>query len=263
VTPYSLDAYRAVLRAALAAGRRFVPFDAARTGSTVFLRHDVDYSPTLALRMAQVNAELGVAGTFFLLLRSQVYNLLSEKTLSIARQIAGLNQHIGLHFAPVESAPEPLEERLREDHRILSAALPGASPVFAWHNPTPEILSRHESMPKVAGLINAYSAGFIREISYYADSNMRHPVETFLQVAGQEGPPVLQLAFHPLNWVIGGSNMLDVFSGTWQSVVRERELEFRTNAVYSRVMPEGMPEWVLRGFVEQWRKAADQEKSAG
>jgi hypothetical protein len=257
---YSLEAYRSILRTALESGYEFAPFDAdARRSRTVHLRHDVDYSPTLAVQMAEVNAACGVRGTFFVLLRSQVYNFLAEPTLALIRRLVGLGQDVAFHAALPAVAPPEMGEFLAADFATMKAALPELSPVFAWHNPTAEILTRFESEPSVGGLINAYSRSFFREIPYYSDSNLRHPVETFLHVVGLAGPPIVQLGFHPLNWAVGGATMLDIFAGAWDTIVRERELEFRTNASYSRMMPEGMPSSVLRMFVEQWKRAADAE----
>ena len=41
----------------------------------LILRHDIDYSPAAALRMAELEANLGVKATYFILFSSSYYNL--------------------------------------------------------------------------------------------------------------------------------------------------------------------------------------------
>jgi len=263
--PYSLDSYRLITKEALASGYAFAPFslEQAPRGKRIYLRHDVDYSLEMALRLAEVNAELGVQGTFFLLLRSQIYNLLSEPSLETATRIRGLGQHIGFHFplTPVLLAEDGLlDAGLQADFEIVRSNLPMVSSVCSWHNPTSEGLERYVRCPMKGGLVNVYSAPFFREIAYYSDSNMRHPVEAFMGFVGQDQPAAMQLVLHPLNWVAGGSSMGDVFSRTWPYIIREREYGVRLNHFYADALPDGMPEGVLQGFAEKWYLATQPKK---
>ena len=262
---YSLDSYRLIIREALASGYTFAPFSLDQTphGKRIYLRHDVDYSLEMALKLAGVNRELGVQGTFCILLRSQIYNLLSELSLDIVARIHGLGQHIGLHF-PLTSAlldnDGLLDTRLKADFEFAQGNLPMISPLFSWHNPTPEGLERYVTCPGKAGLVNTYSAQFFRNIAYYSDSNLRHSVEAFMRFMGSDQPAVIQLVLHPLNWVAGGTSMGDVFSRTWPYIIREREHEIRLNRFYAKALPDGMPEGVLQGFAEQWYLATQPKK---
>jgi len=261
---YSLDSYRSIIRRALASGYAFAPFslEPAPSGKRIYLRHDVDYSLEMALKLAEVNAELGVQGTFCVLLRSQIYNLLSAPSLDVVAQIHALGQRVGLHV-PLPPAllqdDRLLDARLRADFAFAQSNLPMLSPVCSWHNPTPEGLARHVQCPRKAGLVNAYSAPFFRDIAYYADSNMRHSVEALLRFVEADQPGAIQLVLHPLNWVAGGNSMRDVFSRTWPYLIREREHEIRSNRFYAEALPDGMPESVLQGFAEQWRRATEEK----
>ncbi|MDQ3666114.1 MAG: hypothetical protein M3410_05845 [Acidobacteriota bacterium] len=216
----------------------------------------------MALTLARVNAELGVAGTFCALVQSQVYNLLSPCSQKILREIHGLGQYIGLHIA-IPVATQNLEANLRIDFQFIQHYLPILSPVFAWHNPTAEVLERYLQSDKLAGLVNAYAARFTREISYFSDSNMRHSVDDFIRLLNPTEHSELQLLLHPLNWVAGGNNMGDVFSRSWPYIIREKELEMLSNHYYSAVFPSGMPEVVLGSFVDQWCQAAEREQDDG
>ena len=252
---YSIQAYRSIIERALAAGYEFAPFTAGVRAGLLLLRHDVDYSLEMALELARVNAGLGVRGTFFVLLRSQVYNLLSSQSREAVAGIAALGQHVALHAATRPGGADA-EADLAADFGFARRDVPSMSPVFSWHNPTPELLERHLAAETVAGLINAYARAYTRDITYLSDSNMRNSVEDFLAALGLPGRPALQLLFHPLNWVAGGRTMRDVFAGTWPYVVREREQEMRQNRAYSAMLPAGMPDSALRRFADEWRRAA-------
>jgi hypothetical protein len=193
------------------------------------------------------------------LLRSQIYNLLSDRSLSALEQIAALGQNLGLHASVAPTLPDngAVESSIRADFEFVQYNCSVVSAVCSWHNPTPVVLDRYLASPTIGGLVNAYSASFVREIPYYSDSNMRHSVEDFMRLVGEGGSPCMQLLLHPLNWVAGGQSMRDVFSGTWPYIIREREQDIRTNHFYAVALPEGMPDSVLRAFTEEWCRAAE------
>jgi len=259
---YSLDSYRVVLETALASGYVFVPFgDVGDHDETkrIFLRHDVDYSLEMALELAKANAQLGVRGTFCVLLRSQIYNVLSSISMELVAEIHGLGQSVGLHtpLSGDDTEADALDGSLKRDFEFLRANLPLVSPICSWHNPAPDRIAQYLNSPGVGGLVNTYSAAFIRRVPYYSDSNMRHSVDTWTRLVGREGAPVLHLLFHPLYWVAGGTSMSEVFARTWPYLIREREHGLRSNQFYAETLPDGMPLAILERFGETWRRAAE------
>src|SRR5712692_10516496 len=62
------------------------------------LRHDIDYSPEAALRMAQLEADMGIRATYFLLLNTSYYNLLSEEYCEFPRRLIELGHDVGFHY---------------------------------------------------------------------------------------------------------------------------------------------------------------------
>jgi hypothetical protein len=262
---YSLETYKSIMRLALLAGYYIAPFSLppSNAGRRIYLRHDVDYSLEMALRLAEVNAELGIQGTFCVLLRSQIYNLLSDRSLSALEKIAALGQNLGLHGSVPPALPDDnaVESRIRADFECVRYNCAVVSAVCSWHNPTAEVLERYLGRSTVGGLVNVYSESFVREIPYYSDSNMRHSVEDFMRLVGDDGAPCMQLLLHPLNWVAGGQSMRDVFSGTWPYVIREREVDMRENRFYACALPDGMPDSVVRGFVKEWRRSTGDDRS--
>lgn len=86
---FTVREYAALIETALEEGYRFIPFDRKdEHGKTCLLGHDIDASVVLAPEIPQVEVELGIRSTYFLMLASAVYNCLSPSThdLSSAHQ---------------------------------------------------------------------------------------------------------------------------------------------------------------------------------
>ena len=98
---FTYDEYRALLDR-VRRGRAnlcFADFRKPITEPRFFiLRHDVDFTPAGALEMAEIEAEMGIRATYYFLLTSDFYNLLSERFASVPRRIADLGHEIGLHY---------------------------------------------------------------------------------------------------------------------------------------------------------------------
>ena len=228
--------YRKILKAALRSGYRFLAYDEILReengdARAILLRHDVDYSIELAGRIAEINAESGIVGTFFVQLRTPVYNLLNERNLKIIERIAECGQKLGLHHAyPAKVVPaEKLKGDIERDLKICELET-GQSfeRVVAWHNPRSEIIDSPELLSG-SGFFSAYDPPFFREGHYFSDSNLRNGPEDFLQILGSRDLDFLRLLLHPVYWIIGGDSVKEILAGTMQQVIRENEREFHTN----------------------------------
>ena len=260
---YSRERYSSLLALARQAQCKFIGFQDSPDASArnIYLRHDVDYSLDMALELAQVNASHGVRGTFFVLLRSQIYNALSQWSLDRICRINDFGQHVAFHYAFLSGIPvddDRLAALVTEDFEILRSQIPDMQPVFSWHNPDPVFLRQRGGLV-VPGMVNVYSEPFTRSIPYCSDSNLRYTPSEFEHILKQEDHHVVQLLLHPFNWMAGGKSMSEVMAKTWQYVIRERELEFSLNHTYEKLFPQGMPADVLEMFSREWLKAAMQK----
>ena len=70
------------------------------SSKTLLLRHDVDFSVDLAHLLAQVEFKLNVSSTYFFMLSTNMYSLLSAHNQSLVKDIAEMGHKISLHFDP-------------------------------------------------------------------------------------------------------------------------------------------------------------------
>jgi hypothetical protein len=260
---YSLDQYRSILSRALKHGYQFASFldtPPPEGTPTIYLRHDVDWSPLLALQVAQVNHALGVKGTFFVQIRSPFYNLYSGQGHNHIRAILELGQHVGFHYASPAAIPDDplaLVDGVLADFKTFNRELPGALPVFSWHNTTPAILEwglEHE----IPGLVNTYARRFFKDIAYYSDSLARYTPAEFEAILDQRRP-ALQVLLHPDIWGSGGANLDDISARLWQILLQElnRELlAIREDKDITKLLPRPLSDSLLE-TIKNWLRATD------
>ena len=197
---FDLQHYGELLEAARAGGYRFAFFGREPEEGTVLLRHDVDLSLDAALRTAELEAEAGAAATYFLMTRSEFYNLDSPSGEAAVERLRSLGHKLGLH------AVWPHVDR---DGRF--------DPVLAWHNPEPEYMRE-----PVEGLINVMEVPWADV--YRSDSNQHWrqgcPHEELRAGAFER----LQLLTHPEIWVYGGATMRETMLAMLDAE-RERRIE--------------------------------------
>jgi hypothetical protein len=183
--PFDVSHYRELLEAAAAGGYRFASFDKRPEPGDLFLRHDVDLSLEAALELAELEHDLGVRATYFLMTESVFYNLLSPVGLRAQRQLRQWGHAVGLHA---------VHPHLELDSRF--------DKVIAWHNPDPEYISE-----PVPGVVNVMEHPWFDADHYRSDSNHRWRSGCpHGQLANGEFE-WLQLLVHPEIWVYEGKTM--------------------------------------------------------
>ena len=183
---FDLDHYRELLDAAKQGGYRWAFFDHEPQSRDVFLRHDVDMSLDAALEMAALEAERGVRATYFLMTRSDFYNLDSRAGVAALARLRELGHRVGLHGVYPDAT---LDERF--------------DPVVAWHTPDPEWMSA----PLQSGAVNVMQEPWFERAHYRSDSNQHWRSGCPHEVLARGELDWLQLLVHPEIWVYPGSTM--------------------------------------------------------
>lgn len=167
---FILDNYRKFLMLA-SENSSFQFFHEEYFSHSILLRHDLEFSVPIALKMAQIEANLGIKATYFVQLHSEFYNTLEKENINAILNIKKLGHQIGLHFDShfwnIESE-EQLEKYIIIDKEVLEQYLDVEIKAFSFHNNTDFTLSCRKE--KYAGLLNVYSDYFRENYAYNADS---------------------------------------------------------------------------------------------
>lgn len=182
---------------------RFARFTDSNADRHLLWRHDIDISVNRAVRLAEIEAELGVVATYFLHLRSPFYNLLNHEMLRLVHRIIGLGHDIGLHFDPARydggrSRPT-LEVAIAAESALLGREFGITPRAVSFH----DVSALREPVPddeRICGLVNAYSKRLRADYGYVSDSNglwLYRRLRDVLKAAAEER---LQVLTHPEWW---------------------------------------------------------------
>ena len=200
---FSYTVYEKLLKALLRSRKNICFRDCAAGDpqrSYLILRHDIDFSPAAALRMAEFEANLGVKATYFVLLSSPFYNLLSEEYVEFPRRLTELEHEVGLHYdvKSMERAAqnEDVIDILRKEIDLLTCLTGTDIKSIAMHNPS---LSGIDPFKKTS-FVNAYDDKYTKQISYFSDSCGAWRDNFIEQFNNNTIPMKMQLLIHPIFW---------------------------------------------------------------
>jgi hypothetical protein len=190
--------YRDCVRELLDLGYVVRGYAEARPGERhLIIRHDVDFCLDAALRMGELEAELGVRATYFVLVRSAFYNLFNPRASAIVQELQDLGHVIGLHFDPTAADGSDIESSIATEAKILALACGKDIAAVSFHRPLHDHLRGPD---KLAGLWNAYARRFMMDIGYCSDSRGEWRFGDPLSHAAIRDGRALQLLTHPIWW---------------------------------------------------------------
>ena len=200
MSDFTLAGYRALLESFLDRGYEVRGYQEADHASRhLVLRHDIDMSLQAAEPIAAIEAELGVAACYFVLLRSEMYNPFTPAARSSIDKLCRLGHTIGLHLdaSVYPDNAAALEAAANEECAMLEMVTGSTVDVISFHRPAPALIGYNKAL---AGRRHAYEICFVEDMGYVSDSrggwHHGHPVE---HPAVAEGH-ALQLLTHPIWW---------------------------------------------------------------
>lgn len=148
------------------------------------LRHDIDSSLDQAVKLAELEAGERVRSTWFVLLRTDFYNVASKAGQEALRHILSLGHEIGLHFDEASYVPalgpDEVIENIIKECGLLSALLGTRVSSVSMHRPSRATLEADYDIP---GIVNSYGKTFFHDFKYLSDSRRRwrEPVEEIIR----------------------------------------------------------------------------------
>lgn len=200
---FTIGHYRKIVELAISEGFNFIHHsdEYVQERKEIIWRHDVEFSPDIALNMAEIEHECGVSAIYFFQLHSRYYNTLDSYFTDILFKIKNLGHEIGLHFDAhyynIQSEDE-LNHFIELDRRYFEGVFGFPITTFSFHNTNPFILSCQKS--QYGGLINVYSSYFKEHYNYCADSTGYWRFEILDEVLRDPTVRHLQVLTHDAMW---------------------------------------------------------------
>jgi hypothetical protein len=195
----------------------------------VIVRHDVDYDIDKAVELAKLEYGRGIRATYFVLLTSDLYNVLSEKNRNNIIEIFKFGHSIGLHFDEknypnLVGDTSRVKEKIKEELSILSKILQIPISAVSYHRPSKKII---ESNLYIENVVNSYGNTFFHDFKYISDSrrNWREPVEEIIASNSYEK---LHILTHPF-WYMDEEKTLKETVRDFISLGTEKRFELMKN----------------------------------
>jgi len=163
----------------------------------IFVRHDVDISLQKAVEMAEIESNLKIKATYYILFSSPFYNALSKGSLEKMKMIKDMGMGIGIHYdaaikdmSTVDMRDEILVQAGLLEHHL--GPLEGMSCTF--HKPTVGKKPPNKLINMLNG-VDIYSPTYDKSYHYISDSghNWREdPIEAMMKY------PKIHINTHPV-----------------------------------------------------------------
>lgn len=200
---FTFDNYRRLIILAKSKGFQFILHkdEYVPERKDIIWRHDVEFEPDYALRMAQIEHEEDVKATYFFQLHSPYYNVLDPHYREVFHQINDMEHCVGLHFDSAYwgiVSEDQLNGFIILDKEYLEKNMGVEIDTFSFHNTTPFTQSCLEY--KYGGLINVYSSYFKERYNYCGDSLGYWRFDRLEDVLNDDNVKHLQVLTHDANW---------------------------------------------------------------
>ena len=200
---FSLTGYKSLIDGLIAHGYAISSFRKVNpTSKHLIVRHDVDMCLDAAVEMATLENQLGVAAHYFVLLRTEMYNLFSDNGLDAVEALLSLGHRVGLHLDASLYSEEELEEAVEWEAGCLQCVTGREVDMISFHRPAKSLLGRADML---AGRRHAYQPKYFNEMAYCSDSRGRWDHGYPLDLEAVEKGQALQLLTHPIWWTTNGT----------------------------------------------------------
>lgn len=180
------------------------------SSETLFLRHDVDFSIEFAHLLARAEQEINVKSTYFFMLNSSFYNIISTDSQSLVKDIADMGHKISIHFDP--NAYKSLKNFINEK-LIFENIFKKKVDIVSIHRPG-KFLDNNNIL--LSGIPQTYQDIYFKNMKYISDSGGRDIFTHISEYLNGSSNMGLHLLVHPIWWVGLGDNPTDILNA-WRS----------------------------------------------
>ena len=163
------------------------------------LRHDIDQSIAIARELADVESAEGWRSTWFVLVRTDMYNPFSQANVAHMRAMIAAGHEFGLHLdATYYEGETALQKGAEVECRMLEDVLGEAVRVISFHRPAQHLIGGNMLL---AGRLNTYMDRFVKDMGYSSDSRGQWRFGPPLAHKALAERRALQLLTHAIWWV--------------------------------------------------------------
>lgn len=180
--------------------------------ATALMRHDIDFDLEDALQIAKIEHKLGIRATFFLMLRTSHYNLMTKDNQARVQEIIDLGHIIGLHFDNKAynniTSIEHLNKLCHEEIKLLSSITGFDVQTVSFHRPDNLIIPDGDPA-LTAPYLHAYDPLFFKGFKYCADSKGLWRYGTPFETDAFKNKAPIHILIHPVWWTEKPMNAID------------------------------------------------------
>ena len=216
---FSNERYEELIKSLVNSGLKpSINWSAPLSSSSLLLRHDVDFSVDFAHQLAVVEHRLNIQSTFFFMLTSNMYNLLSGYNQKMVKEIAGMGHKVSIHFDP--TVYENLESFVYEKN-VFENTIGREVDISSIHRPGPFLEKNNVSL---SGIPQTYQNIYFKKMKYISDSGGRDVFPAISEYFKSPGDFGLHLLIHPIWWIEEFDNATDTLNN-W----RNQNMDFITS----------------------------------
>ena len=206
-----------------------VLFNEFNGGKKFLIRHDIDFDLNCALKLAEIENEMGIVSTFFVLVRTDNYNIFSSKSSKILNLIKGLGHEIGLHF-DASFYNDNFNYYAEKEATILSDLIDKEVKSIALHNP-----SINNLYPEFPSFNDAYSKKYFNPDFYLSDACFDFRGKNCSDFVENIKYDSLQISLHPEHYTKNGlKNYVPIFNQIFQNRLNEFDKSMMRNKTYKK-----------------------------
>ncbi len=161
----------------------------------LLIRHDIDFSIDYGIELAKFEYDQNIKSTYFFMLTSNFYNLISRQHIDMVNSIKDMGHKISIHFDP--TSYENLDGFLMEK-KIFENTFDIKLDIISIHRPGIFLKDNDRSL---FGCAQTYQNKYFKEMHYISDSagqDVFPMIDSYLKENRTKG---LQLLIHPVWWI--------------------------------------------------------------
>lgn len=195
---FTYQAYRELLTLLRQHGYTFSSYhNYHKCDKSVIVRHDIDMNIAKAVQMAELETQMGISSTYFVLVTSNFYNIFSKENQDMLREMHCMGHEIGLHFdeAKYDGQGIDMVQAMEQEAELLAQCLGCPVRSVSMHRPSKETLAA-DYVVMGGQIVNSYGTEFFQNHKYLSDSR-RYWREDVRSIIKSEAYDRLHVLIHP------------------------------------------------------------------